>query len=338
MTIADVAKKAGVSVATVSRVLNQDEKVRPETKERVLQAIQDLNYIPNMSARNLRRRESRVILVLARNFTHPFYAKVLAGISDTARRAGYSVLMCDNGDDPLRAEQQLQMLKHRKADGAVLLNCTVDDTWLRSYAGKYPIVQCCEHVPGIDTAKVSLDHFTMAYDATRYLISLGHRRIAIMSADNRYTSTLRRCEGYVRAMTEAGLPVTEDLYALAEGDYSFQSGRACASKLLSLKVPPTAIFCISDVLALSTLLVASEMGIRVPEELSVVGCDDVDYTTMWHPFLTTVRLPCYEMGCRSAQLLLETMQSIPEQSKTVKMNYSLIIRESTASPSLSRIN
>lgn len=330
MTIADVAKRAGVSVATVSRVLNKDEKVRPETTERVLQAIHDLNYIPNMSARNLRRRESRVILVLARNFTHPFYAKVLSGISDTARKAGYSVLMCDTGDDPVRAEKQLKMLKNHEVDGAVLLNCTVDDAWLQSYAGRYPLVQCCENVPGIDTSRVHLDHFAMAYDATRYLISLGHKRIAIMSANNRYMSTIQRFEGYAKAMNEAGLSVTEELYAVAEGDYSFQSGQSCATKLLSQQVPPTAIFCISDVLALSTLLTAGEKGIRVPEDLSVVGCDDVDYTTMWHPFLTTVRLPCYEMGCRSAELLLESIQSRSTCSETVTMDYSLIIRESTA--------
>lgn len=334
MTIADVAAQAGVSVATVSRVLNKDPKVRPETRDRVMQAIRKLNYIPNMSARNLRRRESRVILVLARNFTHPFYAKVLAGISDTARAAGYSVLMCDNGDDPVRAEQQLNMLKNREVDGAVLLNCTMDDTWLRAYAGKYPLVQCCENVPGIETNRVCLDHFAMAYDATRYLISLGHRRIAIMSANNRYISTIQRCKGYIQAMTEAGLPVHEELCAVAGGDYSFQSGSRCASGLLSLPAPPTAIFCISDVLALSTLLAASEKGIRVPEQLSVIGCDDVDYTTMWHPFLTTVRLPCYEMGRRSTQLLLNAIQNQSACPETSDMEHSLIIRESTAPPAL----
>lgn len=329
MTIADVAKHAGVSVATVSRVLNGENNVRPDTLIRVQQAIQDLNYTPNLSARNLRRRESRVILVLSRNFTNPFYAHVLSGISDTARRSGYSVLMCDNGGDPSRAQEQMRMLKNREVDGAILLNSTMDDHWLEEYAGKFPVVQCCECLPFLDTPRVTLDHFGMAYDAVRYLISMGHRRIAIMSADNRHISTLQRCEGYRKAMEEADLPAGDALCVQADGDYSFKSGQTCAVRLLSQPERPTAIFCISDVLALSVLLTANEMGIHVPDQLSVVGCDDVDYTTMWHPFLTTMQLPCYDMGHHGTELLLDAIQSLPEHGKEIRLSYTMQIRESS---------
>lgn len=329
MTIADVAKRAGVSVATVSRVLNGESKVRPDTLARVQQAIQELNYIPNASARNLRRRESRVILVLARSFTNPFYAHVLSGISDTARQSGYSVLMCDNGGDPDRARQQMLMLKNREVDGAILLNSTLDDHWLEEYAGAFPMVQCCECLPFLDTPKVTLDHFGMAYDAVRYLISMGHRRIAIISADNRHPSTAQRCAGYRKAMEEAGLPVADELCALADGDYSFKSGRSCAVRLLSLPERPTAVFCISDVLALSVLLTAGEMGVQVPDQLSVIGCDDVDYTTMWHPFLTTMRLPCYEIGRSGAELLLDAIASLSEHGREIHLPYTMQVRESS---------
>lgn len=334
MTIADVAKHAGVSVATVSRVINGENKVRPATQERVRRAISELNYTPNLSARNLRRRESRIILVLARSFTNPYYARVLSGISDTARKSGYSVLMCDNGGDPQRAQQQMLMLKNHEVDGAILLNCSTDDHWLQSYAGKFPIVQCCECLPFLDTPKVSLDHFALAYDAVRHLIELGHRRIAIMSANNRHISTIQRYEGYRKAMLDAGLPVPDSFSVLADGDYSFQSGKVCAANLLSHQDHPTAIFCISDVLALSVMLTADEMGLRVPEDLSVVGCDDVDYTTMHHPFLTTMRLPCYEMGLHGAELLLDSIRSLPEHAQELHLDYSMQIRESTAPPPL----
>ncbi len=329
MTIADVAKKAGVSVATVSRVINKEGNVRPNTYERVQQAIRDLNYTPNLSARNLRRRESRVILVLARSFTNPYYAQVLSGISDTARQSGYSVLMCETGGDSERARTQMQMLKNREVDGAILLTCTADDHWLEEYAGSYPLVQCCECLPFLDTHRVTLDHFGMAYDAVRYLISMGHQRIGIISADNRHISTIQRWEGYRKAMEEAGLLVEEELCTLADGDYSFQSGRTCAVRLLSQPERPTAVFCISDVLALSVLLTAQEMGIRVPDQLSVVGCDDVDYTTMWHPFLTTMRLPCYDMGRSGAQLLLDAMRELPETGQEIRLPYTMQIRESS---------
>lgn len=329
-TILEVAKEAGVSVATVSRVLNGSGGVRPKTAEAVNRAVKALKYVPNVSARNLRRNESRVILVLARSFTNTYYAHVLSGINEVMGAAGYQVFMCKNDGEVRQTLQYFKMLENHQADGAILLNCTMEDVWLHTYAGRYPIVQCCEYVAEFDTPKVTIDHEKDGYEATQYLISLGHRRILFMGAENKHGSTLKRYAGYYRAMREAELDTIWEVKA--DGDYTFERGRECIHDILKLgkEERPTAVFCVSDVLARSVILEASEQGIKVPEELSVVGCDDLDYTTVCHPFLTTIHIPCDELGKQSAGLLLRYMQTLPEKEEDIYLETHLEIRESCA--------
>ena len=336
VTIEQVARHAGVSVATVSRTLNDSPTVKPETALRVREAIRELNYIPNQSARNLRRNESRVILALAPNFSNPYYSHILTGIGEKAREKGYSVLICNTFGQAHRERHFLEMLETRRADGAILLGCNkeyTDYSWLAHYTDNYPVVLCCEYVPELDCPTVSIDNYSAARETVSYLISLGHRRIAMMSADNGYISTkLRRC-GFCDAMSGAGLSVDEASIAPADAEYSFSSGQAAARKLLALEPRPTAIFCVSDILALSVISVAGELGLKVPADLTVTGFDDVDYTTMFHPFLTTVAQPCYEMGKKSLSAVLDIIQESRNAiSGHYFMDYKLVQRESAAAP------
>ena len=330
VTIMDVAKEAGVSVATVSRVLNNSEKVRPKTVAQVRGAIERLQYVPNMSARNLRRNESRVVIALARNFTNPFYAHVLSGITDVAREAGYTVMSCKNSGDPEQSLTYCQMLENHQVDGIILLNYTEVDEWIDPYAGKYPIVQCCEFHPGLNVPRVVVDHFDTGYKSTSYLLSLGHKRIGYMGANNTHSSAKYRYEGYCAALKEHGIDQEARYIVKADGDYTFESGKRAAVTLLSQKEKPTAVFCNSDILALATILTATEMGLQVPGDLSVMGCDDVDYTTMMHPFLTTVRLPCYDLGRTAMKQLLKSIRELPKMGTEICLDFSLQIRESTA--------
>ncbi|MCC8162317.1 MAG: LacI family transcriptional regulator [Lachnospiraceae bacterium] len=330
VTISEVAKEAGVSVATVSRVLNHCGKVRPETEQKVKEAVVKLQYTINMPARNLRKNESGAILVLARNFTNPFYAKILEGISDEANPAGYNILVSASDGNPKMGFQCIQMLEGRQVDGAILLNCTEDDAvWLKPHIGKYPIVQCCDFVAAFDTPKVIVDHFRTGYEAVQYLVSLGHRRIAFMGAENKHSCTVQRLEGYKKAIKDFELDEEDALYISADANYTFESGCRAVYPMLTGKNPPTAIFCVSDVLALSCIFEAKELGIRVPEEFSVVGCDDVEYARMCHPFLSTFRLPCYEMGRESARQLLRCIHRTPEEYVEIIEDFSLQVREST---------
>lgn len=330
MTIGEVARYAGVSVATVSRVLNNSESVKPATAQRVMAAIRELNYIPNQSARNLRRSESRVILTLAPNFSNPYYSSILTGIGDLAHDCAYSVLICNTGGLAENEERFLKMLDAHRADGAIFLGCRKNNPLLREYARRYPIVQCCEYVPELRQPTVSIDNYTAARETVQFLIDRGHRRVALLSADNDFISTQQRRQGYLDALQEAGLPYDEKLAVLADADYSFASGLAAAEKLLAEEPRPTAVFCVSDILALSVISKAHDMGLRVPEDLSVTGFDDVDYTTMFHPHLTTVAQPCYEMGQTSLKILLRMLCGGEVSQTHTFLPHKLVIRESVA--------
>lgn len=333
VTIEQVAQHAGVSVATVSRTLNNSPAVKSATAQRVRQAIDALGYVPNQSARNLRRNESRVILALAPNFSNPYYSSILTGIGDRAWELEYSVLVCNTLGHANSERRFLKMMESHQADGAILLGCHWDYSWLARFARQSHIVQCCEYVPDLACPSVSIDNYQATREMIAYLQELGHRRIAMIGADNQYISTRLRRQGYLDAMAERGLEVREDWYRLADADYSFASGQKAAQALLAAKPRPTAVFCVSDILALSVISAAQELGLSVPRELTVTGFDDVDYTTIVHPYLTTVAQPCHELGRRSVDLLMDGLQNgKASPSERTFLPHRLMERESAASP------
>ena len=331
-TMADVAKEAHVSVATVSRLINNQGVVSPETAARVYAAIEKLSYEPNLLARNLRKNESWVILILSPNFTNPYYSHILSGIGDTAAKLGYSALIFNTADERNREREALEMLKKRRADGAILMASEIGCDWLLEYADQYPCVQCSEYDPKVNIPHVSIDNYLATQEAMEYLISLGHKRIATISANNEYISTKLRLKGYRDTLEKHGINPREDYIVRASRDYSFKSGRRKAREILSTTPPPTAIFCISDTLALGAITTAQEMGFRVPEDVTVIGFDDVEYTTMFHPYITTVVQPCYKLGRRSVQLLYSRITQRGDVPRQVILDHQLIIRESSSPP------
>jgi len=329
--IEDVARAAGVSVATVSRVLNEQGHVLPETQEKVRKAAEELRYQPNLSARNLRKNESRIILILAPNFSNPYYSNVLAGICDVSRNLGYSTLIYNTYDsNALDQTLVTHLFQKNRADGMITLAVNRDDRWLTQVAGKYPLVQCSEYVEDEPIQHISVDNRSAAKESVSLLIAQGHRRIGIVTSANRYLSSANRLRGYLDALEEVGIAKDESLIAYASADYSFASGKQAARELISLPEPPSAIFCVSDILALGVIAAAGKMGLQVPWDLSVTGFDDVDYTTMFHPYLTTVSVPCYELGRRSMQLLYDQIAQKPGLEREVYLPHKVIVRETTA--------
>ncbi|HWS24044.1 MAG TPA: LacI family DNA-binding transcriptional regulator [Anaerolineales bacterium] len=329
-TMIDVAKKAGVSVATVSRLINNEEIVSPETARRIYAAIDELSYEPNLLARNLRRNETRVILILSPNVTNPYYSRILDGIGKEAAQAGYSTLIFTTEDDFRKETEALEMLKKRRADGAILMASDIGCDWLLNYSSTSPIVQCCEYDPAVDIPHVSIDNYKATYEAVEYLINLGHKKIAIISSENAYFSTRLRLQAYKDALCAHNLPCNDDLIIQASRDYSFKSGKDRAKDLLREEPIPTAIFCISDTLALGAITAAKEMGFRVPEDITVVGFDDVEFTTMFHPNITTVAQPCFDLGRTAFQMLHDQMAQTHRFSRNVILEHQLVIRESSA--------
>lgn len=328
-TILQVAEQAGVSVATVSRVINQSGTVSPKTAEKVMDAIRSLGYQPNVWGRNLRRGESRVALVLVPNVTNPYYAPIIAGAEDLLSTEGYSAMLCITNLDLARRDFYLDFMRDGRADGAILMDTVMDDPNVARLAEKYPLVQCCEYCGSQKVSHVSIDNFQGAFQAVSKLLELGHTRVGFIGADNRFVSTLCRRDGYRAALRAGGLSVREEYEVYASGDYSFVSGVEAAKGLLKGPDRPTALFCISDVLALGVLRAAGEMGLRVPEDLSVVGFDDVEYAGMFAPRLTTVRQPCYELGKKAAQLLLDQVRG-EDRVRREFLPHEIVVRDSTA--------
>jgi DNA-binding LacI/PurR family transcriptional regulator len=331
VNIQDVAREAGVSAATVSRVINGTRCVLPETEAKVHEAINKLSYQPNLSARNLRRNESRIILILTPNFSNPYYSKVLSGICDLSRTLGYSTLIYNTYDsNALDEKLVVNLFQKNRADGMITLACNRDDRWLDKYSGRYAIVQCSEYVEDMELPHISVDNRLAARESVNHLTACGHRRIGLVTSSNSYLSSADRMRGYLDALEEAGLEVESSLIAYASADYSFASGKQAARKLLTIPNPPSAIFCVSDILALGVIAEAGKLGLKVPQDLSVMGFDDVDYTTMFHPYLSTVAVPCYELGRGSMQLLYDHIHHKPDAGTGVYLPHQVVYRETTA--------
>ena len=222
------------------------------------------------------------------------------------------------------------LFQKNRADGMITLAVNKDDRWLAKYAGKYPLVQCSEYVEDAALPHISVDNRLAASESVAQLIAQGHTRIGIVTSANRYLSSENRLRGYLDALDAAGIAKDDALIAYASADYSFASGKQAARDLLSLPEPPSAIFCVSDILALGVIAAAGKMGLQVPWDLSVTGFDDVDYTTMFHPYLTTVAVPCYELGRSSMLLLYDHIQQKPGAQQAVYLPHQLVQRETTA--------
>lgn len=330
VTISDVAREANVSVATVSRVLNNSATVLPETSRRVRATIEQLQYEPNLMARNLRRNESRVILILAPNITNPYYSTILSGIGSMARRFGYSFMVCTTEGESRREAEYLDMLAKRRADGAILLALALEEGELKRYAERYPIVQCSEFSPGTSIPHVAVDNYMAARRMTEHLLDSGHRRIAMVSSVNGYPSTLLRLQGYRDALRAAGIEPSDELVRYGSFDYSYSSGVAAAASLLSQAERPSAIFCISDTLALGAVNAAQDLGLSVPEDVSVAGFDDVELTTMFRPGITTMAQPCFRLGECAMELMLHQLRGDTDFPCEIMLDTELKLRASSA--------
>lgn len=326
-TIQDVAREAGVSVATVSRVLNNSPSVTEKTRETVLAVIKKLNYQPNLLGRNLRRTETRLILVLLPNIANPFYSRIVKGIEDVGHKNGYNVMLCNTDSKIERERVYIELLKNRLADGVIFMAPVLEREELSEIGGSFPVVQCCEYKEGADVSHVSIDNRTAAYKAVKHLLSAGHKRIGVISVRNNFVSTFQREGGYKKALEDAGIEYKEDY--IKYGDYSFNSGIRAANQFISMEARPTAIFAFSDIMAIGALRAIRENNLKVPEDIAVAGFDNINFSSMCNPMLTTVSQPKYDMGCIAMELLLQQIRGELKEPVDVSLENELVIREST---------
>lgn len=334
-TIRDVARLAGVSVATASKVLNNKGSVRPKLAERVLSAMTALDYHPDQVARSLKVRQTQTIGIVIPDITNPFFTDVIRGVETEARGRGYSLILADSNEDAALEKANLNMLLARRADG-VLLAPTVDSAiqW-RQTRRRCPLVLFDRLCPGLKCSAVVADNFGGAYDATRHLLSLGHERIAIITGRLELPNAFDRLEGFRQALQEAHLPLPQEY--LRRGNFQFESGYQHGLELMRLPELPTAIFSCNNKMTLGLMRALYELRVLCPDQVSVLGFDDFDWSANFSPRLTTVAQPTLEMGKQAAQMLFSKIESFKsavesDEEEILSLKATLQIRESTAGP------
>lgn len=305
-SIKDVAKKAGVSVATVSRVINNSLSVSAGTREIVLKAISDLEYSPNLLGRNLRRKETNIVLVLIPNISNPFYGKVVKGIEDRAHAEGYKIMLCNTDSDVQRERNYIKLAETRIADGIILMAPEISSNEINTLAENIAVVQCCEFNPDSSGYVVTIDNEKAAFDAVSYLIKKGHRRIGMLTSKKKYVSSVLREQGYRRAVEHARIEYDGDM--VEAGIYNFKGGLVATEKLLKHKPDITALFCISDMFAAGAIKACKKMGYDVPKDISVIGIDNIAFSYMLDTPITTVSQPRYELGSKAMELILNQIK------------------------------
>jgi LacI family transcriptional regulator len=332
-TIVEVAKRADVSIATVSNVIRGTRKVSPKLTERVRAAIRELNYSPNEIARSLKVRQTRMLAMVLPDITNPFFPEIIRGAEDTAFERGY-FLMTANTDEQIGRERRIvAALRSYRVDGVLLASASGTDTsHLRSTIEAGVALVCLDRtVPGVKTDAVLLDNVRGARECVRHMIQKGHRDIAIITGSLDLQTGRERLRGYEEALREADIPV--ESRRVLEGDFRHESGYRLGKQIVHSADRPTAIFVCNGVMTLGVLKAFEEAKLRCPQDIALATFDDLAVDSPFHPHLTTVVQPSYEMGARAAGILIDRIEGrISKETTTVRIAPTLIVRESTRSP------
>lgn len=334
VTIHDVAREAEVSIATVSRVLNGNDTVRDVTRERVHEAVQRLRYVPHGGARSLIKRETRTIGVLLPDMFGEFFSEVIRGLDQVARQRHYSLLVtCTHGES--QSAEAMVRIMHGKVDGLVVLSSDIElYAPLKELLRRTPVV-FLNHVqgPGADQFdSISVDNYSGATAMTRYLMGLGHERIVFVKGPEGNGDASERLQGYREAM--GGLPGGAPTLLEIPGDFSEGGGYQAVGRVLQMEPRPTAIFAANDAMAIGALCALKERGIRIPEDISLAGFDDIPMVRYLSPPLSSIRTPIPELGSGAAERLLAMIEAggaIRPRQQTLEVL--LVARASTGPPS-----
>lgn len=331
VTIKDIAKIAGVSPSTVSRALNDSPLISEETRVRIRMIAEKLGYERNELARGLVKGASGALGLIVPDITNPFFAEIARGVSDVAHAQGYGVLLCTTEGDLAREAEYFRFLRRKRVDGLILSAVTADDPNLSELLrNSLPFVLVSRLVRGLDAPFVLGDDKMGARLAVEHLIGLGHRRIAFIGGPANVQSSQDRMEGYQAVLREQGLKPRAGWAVFA--DFTQSAGYEVARKLLRSRLRPTAIFAANDMIALGVMEAAEDLGLSIPEDLSLVGYDDISYAALPRIQLTTVAQPTYEMGRIAAEYLLAKCAGETEKKLQCVLPPRLIVRKTTAPP------
>lgn len=328
-SLTDVAARAKVSIATVSRVINNSDKVVPETREAVQKAMQELGYRPNRVARRLRQKGGRrhLLGLILPDIQNPFFAEVARGVEDVAYANQFAVLLC-NSDENLKKEAfYLDVMRAESVDGIILPPIAERDSAVLKLAQSgMPVVSVDRTLNSTAVDTVEVDNFQGAYEAVEHLIKRGHRRIALIAGRPNLSTSRDRRRGYEEALSAARLPVKPEYIRV--GDNKQASGQALADELLGLSPPPTALFVSNNLMAVGALEAIHRRKLKVPDDVAVIGFDDLPWAEALDPPLTVVRQPAYEVGRAAAEMLLKRLGDNSLPAAWLRLRPKLILRKS----------
>lgn len=333
-TIYDVAKEAGVSIATVSKVLNGVGRISDETIKRVERVMKELQYQPSVVASALTGKQTYTIGMLLPDLANPYFAEVARHVEDRANQLGYSVIICSTDNNVEKESNYISLLNQKSVDGLIIATgIQHEQTSQHIMKQQIPVALFARDFPSLVVDAVLLDDFLGGYQATKHLIDLGHEKIAMIAENEEYLSAQERIRGYCQAMEDAGLSE----YTRRKTVYSFtiEGAKQNVIQLLDSIDPPTAIFTTNDILAIGAIQAAYECRISVPDELSIVGFDDTILSRIVTPPLTSVRQPIQEMGMQVMDLLVQEIEQKKRGRRKIVLLPELIIRRSTSNPTRS---
>lgn len=323
--IRQVAAIAGVSIATVSRALQHPEVVKAETRERVMEAVRQTNFVSNAQARTFRQQETKVVIVLVRDISNPFYLEIYKGIDEVAQEAGYRVLLSDARDEEAQVYQHIEMVRRKQADGLILMIGHFPVELADKIDQLPPVVIASEVFPGLDLPTVKVDNAEASRQAVAYLAGEGHRRILHLAGPLPEQLALERLEGYRSGLRDAGISYNDKL--VVSGDYSIAAGRLAVRQLQEMGAEFTAIFAASDQMAIGAISELRRLGRNVPADVSVIGFDDIILAEAVDPPLTTIRQPRREIGRQAMSMMIGQLTGASSAS-VVELRTELVLRES----------
>lgn len=331
-TIKDVALRAGVSVTTVSHVVNDTRHVSAKGRERVEEAIRELGYVPNAMARSLKSNTTSTLGMLIPNSSNPYFAEIVRIVEDRCFGAGYTLVLCNTDDEPRRQSVYLQVLAERRIDGLIVVSTGAgdDDSLVTQLHGlRIPTVLVDREIADPACDLVETAHMQGGLLAVRHLLSLGHKRIACIGGPVGVMPSEQRIEGWRMALAETGATPNADAL-LWRGGFTSQGGYEAMHAILRTEEAPSAVFVCNDLMAIGALRAAHESGVRVPDELSIVGFDDIELSAYTSPPLTTVAQPKERIGALAVDMLLERVGGKRRDARKVVLQPELRVRASTA--------
>jgi LacI family transcriptional regulator len=330
VTIYDVAREAGVSMATVSRVVNNNPNVKPQTRKKVFEAIERLGYRPNAVARGLASKKTTTVGVVIPDISNAIFAEVARGIEDIANMYRYNIILCNADKKKDKEISVINTLLEKQVDGLLFMGGTVTKEHIEAFkSSSVPIVLCATTDDNNAIPAVDINHEKAAYDAVQLLIQQGHRNIGMISGTLQDPANgFARFQGYKKALEEANIPVLDE--HIRVGNYRYESGIEAMKYFINLADKPTAIFAATDEMAIGAIHTIQDANLKVPEDISVISVDNSRMASMVRPLLTTVAQPMYDIGAVSMRLLTKLMNKENVELTKIVLPHELIIRKSVA--------